>query len=34
VVLGALRKRALKIYGMAFHARFVLRLLRVLSQRG
>jgi hypothetical protein len=34
LVLRALRGGALKIYGMTFHARFVLRLLRVLSQRG
>jgi hypothetical protein len=33
-VFAALRGRALKIYGMMFHARFVLRLLRVLSQNG
>jgi hypothetical protein len=33
-VLKALRGRSLKIYGLAFHARFVVRLLRVLSRPG
>jgi hypothetical protein len=32
-VLGALRKRSLKIYGLYSHPRLVLRLLRVLSRR-
>jgi hypothetical protein len=31
-VARALRSRSLKIYGLVFHARFVVRLLRVLSQ--
>ena len=31
-VVQALRSRSLKIYGLVFHARFVMRLLRVLSQ--
>jgi hypothetical protein len=33
-VARALRSRSLKIYGLMFHARFVVRLLRVLSQSG
>ena len=33
-VASALRSRSLKIYGLVFHARFVMRLLRVLSQSG
>jgi hypothetical protein len=32
-VIGALRKRRLKIYGLVLHARLVLRLLSVLSRR-
>jgi hypothetical protein len=33
-VLRALRRRDLKIYGLAFHGRFIVRLLRVLSSSG
>ena len=33
-VLRALRTRRLKIYGLTFHPRFVVRLLRVLSRSG
>jgi len=33
-VFRALRGRSLKIYGLAFHAGFVVRLLRVLSRSG
>ena len=33
-VAQALRSRSLKIYGLIFHARFVMRLLRVLSHSG
>ena len=33
-VARALRGRSLKIYGLVFHARFVMRLLRVLSRSG
>jgi hypothetical protein len=33
-VAQALRSRSLKIYGLIFHARFVMRLLRVLSRSG
>jgi hypothetical protein len=33
-VVRALRSRNLKIYGLLFHARFVIRLLRVLSNDG
>jgi hypothetical protein len=33
-VAAALRRRSLKIYGLMFHPRFVVRLLRVLSQSG
>jgi hypothetical protein len=32
-VVGALRQRRLKIYGLVLHARLVLRLLSVLSRR-
>ncbi len=33
-VVSALRSRNLKIYGLVLHARFVLRLLRVLNRAG